>query len=217
MAARKAKVVKAPASYLRGKVFAALTGMAADVSGSPDGDLRGMLLAVGGTSSKTRSGIDLTAAAAKLQVSRGTVERWVKTAQSGTGQRPSATHLKDLAKRARQAATTKAGRKAIRAGSNLSQAIASRGARLTITGYQGPVDSGKDYLRDRTTVMVLDPADAEAMMDAWEAGGEKGFISWATDYWQAEYVPGWQFGDPAKGGGDLTEFKIEHPHGGDWQ
>jgi transposase-like protein len=216
MAAKKAKVVKAPASYLRGKVFAVLTGMQADVSGSPDGDLKGMLLAVGGASSKTRSGIDLTGAAAKLGVSRRTVERWVSTAQTGTGQRPSAAHLKNLAGRARQAATTKAGRKAARAGSSLSQAIASRGARLTITGYQGPVDAGKDYLRDRTTQMVLDPADAEAMMDAWEAGGEKGFMTWATAHWDAQYVAGWQFGDPARGGGDITDFTIEHPHGGDW-
>src|SRR4051794_29802263 len=107
MAARKAKVVKAPASYLRGKVFNLLTGMQADVSGSPQGDLRGMLLAVGGTSSKTRSGIDLTGAAAKLGVSRRTVERWVRTSQTGTGQRPSAAHLTNLAKQARQAATTK--------------------------------------------------------------------------------------------------------------
>src|SRR5450759_5645794 len=73
---------------LRGKLFTALTGNSeADVTGK--GDVRGMLMAVGGSSSKTKSGIDLTKAAAKLGVSRRTVERWVKTAATGQGQRPS--------------------------------------------------------------------------------------------------------------------------------
>ena len=97
---------------LRNTLFAVLTGRQGDVSGKAGGDVRGMLMAVGGSSTRTKSGIDLTAAANKLGVSRRTVERWVKTAQTGTGQRPSAPHAKALAAKARQAATTKAGRKA---------------------------------------------------------------------------------------------------------
>ena len=81
-------------SDLRGKLFSAITGRDADVSGQPGGDLRGMLMAVGGASRRTQSGIDLTKAAKSLGVSRRTVERWVKTEQTGTGQRPSAQHAK---------------------------------------------------------------------------------------------------------------------------
>ena len=74
---------RSPMSALRGKIFSALTGQKADVSGKPTGDLRGMLLAVGGASPKTKSGIDLTAAAHKLGVTRRTVERWLKAAETG--------------------------------------------------------------------------------------------------------------------------------------
>lgn len=197
-------------SDLRGKIFAALTGGQADVSGKAGGDVRGMLLAVGGPSSKTKSGIDLSKAAKSLGVSRRTVERWVKTAQTGTGQRPSAKHAVDLAKKARQAATTKAGRKAALGGSTLRQAVTTRGARVSITALQGPHAAGRDYMRPRTTQLDLDPADAEAMLTAWENGGEKGFMTWATGQWGREYLDDWKFGD-------VDAIQVERPYGGGWR
>lgn len=197
-------------SALRGKLFSALTGRDADVSGQTDGDLRGMLMAIGGASRRTKSGIDLTKAAQGLGVSRRTVERWVKTAQTGTGQRPSPKHAKSLATKARQAATTKAGRRAALAGSTLRQSIASRGARLSITGPQGPRAAGRDYMRNRTTQLELDPTDAEAMMNAWENGGEKGFMSWATGHWGNEYLDDWKFEA-------VDDLDIERPYGGGWR
>lgn len=195
---------------LRNTLFSILTGRQADVSGSASGDVRGMLMAVGGTSNRTKSGIDLTKAASKLGVSRRTVERWVKSAQTGAGQRPSPQHAKALASKARQAATTKAGRKAALAGSPLRQAITSRGARVSIDGLQGPHAAGKDYIRKRVTQVYLDPADAHAMMNAWETGGEKGFMSWATTFWDTEYLNDWTF-DSVDG------VTIERPHGGAWR
>ena len=195
---------------LRNTLFSILTGRQADVSGNASGDVRGMLMAVGGTSNRTKSGIDLTRAASKLGVSRRTVERWVKSAQTGAGQRPSAQHAKALASKARQAATTKAGRKAALAGSPLRQAITSRGARVSIDGLQGPHAAGKDYIRKRVTQVYLDPADAHAMMNAWETGGEKGFMSWASTVWDTEYLNDWKF-DSVDG------VTIERPHGGAWR
>ena len=197
-------------SDLRGKIFSALTGRQADVSGKADGDMSGMLMAVGGPSSKTKSGIDLTKAAKSLGVSRRTVERWVKTAQTGTGQRPSAKHAATLVTKARQAATTKAGRKAALAGSTVRQAIATRGARVSIEALQGPRAAGRDYMRKRTTQIDLDPTDAEAMMSAWENGGEKGFMSWATSHWGNEYLDDWKFGE-------VDTVGIERPEGGAWR
>lgn len=192
---------------IRGKLFTAMTGRDADVQGRADGDVRGMLMAVGGASRRTRSGIDLTTAARKLGISRRTAERWVKTAQTGQGQRPSARHAEALASKSRQAATTKAGRRAALAGAATRQAI-SRGARLTITGKQGPLS--RDYMRNRTTQLDLDPADAEAMMNAWENGGEKGFRSWAASHWDQEYVDDWRFGD-------LDDVSMQAPYGGGWR
>lgn len=191
---------------LRETLFNRLTGRDGDVSGSTEGDVAGQLLAVGGASSRTRSGIDLTAAAQRLGVSRRTVERWVRTSETGTGQRPSAGHATSLARRARQSATTKAGRRAALQGSSVRQAVTSRGARVSIDARQGP---GRDYTRKRVTQLDLDPADAEAMMNAWENGGEKGFMSWATGHWDGDYLEGWTFTD-------VDDISVGRPSGGNW-
>lgn len=195
-------------SEVRGKIFAALTGRQADVSGRADGDLAGMLMAVGGPSSRTKSGIDLTKAAKSLGVSRRTVERWVRTQQTGTGQRPSKHHAQSLARKSRQAATTKAGRKAALDASPLGRSIAARGARISISAVQGPHE--RSYMRRRTTQLDLDPGDAQAMLDAWENGGDKGFLGWATDQWGQEYLDDWRFGD-------IDTVDIERPYGGAWR
>jgi transposase-like protein len=197
------------AGDLRQKLFTALTGQAADVRGDPGGDVRGMLLAVGGASTKTHSGIDLTRAARSLGVSRRTVERWVRTAQTGTGQRPSPSHAQALARQARQAASTRRGRAAAVSASGIGRA-AARGARLSITALQGPHSLQPPYGRRRTTQMDLDPAAAAGMLSAWEAGGEKGFMAWATSHWGENYVDEWRFGD-------VSDITVEQPFGGDWR
>lgn len=194
---------------VRGRIFTALTGnRAADVSGAGR-DVRGMLLAIGGPSSKTQSGIDLTRAASALGVSRRTAERWVKAAATGAGQRPSPAHAKAMAGRARQAATTKAGRRAA-LGAVRAQRTFARGARLAVTGRQGPRAAGRDYLRDRTTMLDLDPADAEAMLNAYEQGGDKGFLAWATGHWGQEYLDGWGFET-------VEDVTVQAPYGGGWR
>lgn len=194
---------------LRSTIFSALTGRQVDVSGRAGGDLRGMLMAVGGPSSKTRSGIDLTNAARTLGVSRRTVERWVQTAQTGAGQRPSRTHATSLARQARRAATTRAGRRAALASTTVRQ-ITSRGARLTITAIQGPHAAGRDYMRNRTTQLELDPTAAEAMLTAWENGGDRGFMSWAAGHWDQEYLPDWRFES-------VGDIELQRPFGGEWR
>lgn len=195
---------------LRGKIFSALTRSDADVSGSATGDLRGMLLAVGGSSARTRSGIDLTQAAHKLGVSRRTVERWYKTSQTGQGQRPSARHAKELTRKSRQAASTKTGRKAALGRAASVKAITSRGGRISLKGLQGPRAHGKEYMRFRTTELDLSPEQAQAMLDAWEAGGEKGFMDWAGRQWDADYLPDWKFEQ-------LDSIDVRYQHGGGWR
>ena len=79
------------------------------------------------------------------------MERWVKSAsgEGGQAQKPSVTHAQTIARRARQAATTKAGRKAALA--DRRQAMGRRGARLSITAMQGPRDPV--YRRLRTVAV----------------------------------------------------------------
>lgn len=187
----------------RQDVFTALTGhTGADVSGKGQ-DVRGMLLAIGGRSAKTRSGIDLSKAARELGVTRRTVERWVRAADTGTGMRPSRQHTQAMAKKARQAATTQAGRRAALADVRGRKAF-QRGARMKVTGSQGPID--KTYHRQRTTILDLSPEDVEAMLDAYERYGEQGFLGWATQHWGDLYVADWQFGQ-------VDQVDLEGPGG----
>lgn len=183
---------------LRSTIFTSMTGLR---GARPDagGDLRGKLLAVGGASSKTRSGIDLTRASQRLGVTRRTVERWLKadSGESGQRQKPSARHAEAIARRARQAATTKAGRKSVMAGRR--QEIGKRGARLSINARQGPYD--RAYRRSRTVTVELDPGQLQRMVDAYENGGDRGFMTWATHHFGVNdgsgypaYVEEWQIG-----------------------
>src|ERR1035437_46918 len=94
---------------LRGTLFTAFSGRNADVSGDAGGDVAGMLLAIGGPG-KTKSGIDLTAAAKELGVTRRTVERWVTTANEKS--KLTGANLAKVVTKSRQAATTQKGRRA---------------------------------------------------------------------------------------------------------
>jgi hypothetical protein len=174
---------------LRGTLFTALTGRGGDVSGRPDADVREMLLAIGGPAD-TRSGINLTAVAAELGVSRRTAERWVTTA--GQKIRLRGANLAKVVARSRQAATTKAGRRkamaAVRAGARVRY-----GAKLSITGQQGPLRAGTAYRRRRRIDLVLDPQAAEEMMTAYEDGGDKGYMAWLESYASENYLDDWGF------------------------
>lgn len=192
---------------LRARIFTALTGRVADVSGSPSGNLLGQLLAIGGPSRRTASGIDLTRAARELGVSRRTAERWVAAERTGVGQRPSKRHAKTLAAKSRRVASTQRGRRATSSDAGLRQKT-RRGARLTVTALQGPLS--REYMRRRTVALDLDPADAEAMIDAWENGGEKGFMTWMGAHFDNDYVADWKMDTPEAIG-------VEEPYGGAWR
>jgi hypothetical protein len=168
-------------------VFSAVTGRPGDVSGT--GDVRDMLLAAFGVG--PRGGVNTRAAAAGLGVSQRTVQRWLAPEGRQRNQ-PRADHLKDLGKRARQAATTKKGRRTALTPAR-KDAMSRYGAKVLVRGEQGPRRAGRDYSRDRWTDLVLDPADVAAMRAAYEAGGDKGFVAWMENHYDAEYVGGWTF------------------------
>jgi len=181
---------------LRGTLFSAFSGNTGDVSGSTDADVHGMLMAIGGPG-KTKSGIDLTAAANELGVTRRTVERWVTTA--GERNKLRGANLSKVVAKSRQAATTQKGRRRAVArirntGGPGGSSTARYGSKITLKGTQGPAAAGKDYLRDRSISLQLDPESAQGMFDAYAEGGDKGFVGWMEGYAGDTYVDGWSIG-----------------------
>ena len=181
---------------LRGTLFTAFSGRNADVSGDAGGDVAGMLLAIGGPG-KTKSGIDLTAAAKELGVTRRTVERWVTTANEKS--KLTGANLAKVVTKSRQAATTQKGRRAAVArmrdsGGHGGSSIIRYGSSVTLKGTQGPAAAGKEYLRNRSISLDVDPDAAQAMFEAYIHGGDKGFVSWMEGYAGDNYVDGWEIG-----------------------
>lgn len=148
--------------------------------------VRGMLQAAYGRGPRGGA-VNARAAAQDLGVSPGTVRRWA----AGT-QRPSPAHLKALQSAARRAATTKRGRRGatadFRASARGRQALRT-GDKLRVSGTQGP----RDYPRDREVAVDMSPEDLEAMLRAYEEGGDRGLRDWMEGYLDNNYVAGWEF------------------------
>lgn len=162
------------ASGMRNGIHQAMTGDgSADVTGK--GGVRGMLSAIGGRSSRTKSGIDLTAAAKELGVNRRTVERWVAAERAGSGQRPRTDNLRNLQKTAQRQATTKAGRR--RAVEQAKKRLGrSGGSVISVQGYMGPRFEDATYYRNRVVeTMPLPPGTADWLMQGYIDDGDKGF------------------------------------------
>lgn len=165
---------------LRQKLFGAMTGRGGNVAGG--GSLTDKLVAAFGPG-KRGAAVDVRAAAKGLGVTPRTVQRWV----SGQIRSPKPGHAKQLDKMARQAATTKAGRRAALAAVRGDRA--SRfGATLDLQGTQGPTDYERPKRRTR---LDLTGADVDDMRDAYEAGGDQGLVSWANGWLDQNYVDDW--------------------------
>jgi DNA-binding transcriptional regulator YdaS (Cro superfamily) len=169
----------------RNTFFRRMTGRR-DADVAEGASIRGMLQAAYGRGPRGGA-VNARAAAQDLGVSPGTVRRW----SAGT-QRPSPAHLKALQWAARRAATTKRGRRAatadFRASARGRQALRA-GDKLRVSGTQGP----RDYPRDREVAVDMSPEDVEAMLTAYEEGGDRGLHDWMTDYLDNNYVAGWEF------------------------
>lgn len=176
---------------LQSTLFSSLTGRPAAISGRPDEDTERMLKAAFGEGRRGRA--DTRAAAHGLGVSQRSVQRWL------AGSPPSAGNRKALATRARRAATTQQGRRAALADVRGS-AMARRRGTLRLTGLQGPLRKGRDYLRARTIELGFDPDQLEDLFGAYEKNGDIGVISWleghaAIPKEEGGYLPGWAIGD----------------------
>lgn len=170
---------------LRQTLFGALTGQPGDVTGRPDGDLRSQLQAAFGPGRRPGS-VNTTAAAQALGVSQRTVQRWLAGRH---GAKPE--YRKAIAGRARQAASTQRGRRAAVAAARRGPLVRN-GAQLRISGQQGPAADRK-YRRPRSIDLGLDPQDVDALLTAYERGGDKGAVAWIEGHADAVYVDDWMF------------------------
>lgn len=170
----------------RSAVFSALSGRQGAEMGSTDSSVRGMLIAVFGTSKRDPSRPDVKAAAKGLGVTTRTVQRWIAV-EGKQRHKPKASTLGKLTKRARQAVTTRRGRAAA---VKAARQKYTTGARVTTTGTQG---ISQDYARPRTVSFDFDtPEMAQSFFDAYENGGEKGVMDFLNSRADEGYgVPSW--------------------------
>ncbi len=178
----------------RGKMssqfFGTMTGRTGDISGRPDpANIKDQLLAAYGPG--RRSEVNTAAAAKDLGVSQRTVERWIAPQGRQRITNPRLGTLATLAGRAKQAATTKTGRRTAMRTVRVSKqgkSLAKYGGKLTIDAVQGP----KNYERDRAITLELTPDQVEAMWAAYEQGGDKAMVGWLNGRGD-DYVGGWSF------------------------
>lgn len=168
-------------------IFKGLTGRDGSTHG---GSVRELLTAAYGTNK--RGGPDTRAAAESLGVSQRSVQRWLAGENRKERHKPRGDHLSTLRTKARQAATTKKGRKDSLARSR-NRFTGRKHAKLTTHGLQGPQGGGKGYSRVRTVTIDLGGQDLDAMFDAYEKGGDKAVTDWLQEHHSENYVPGWTF------------------------
>lgn len=173
-------------AQLRQTLWAGLTGRAGDVTGAPGADLRATLQAAFGEGRRAGS-VNTRAAAQGL----GVTQRQVQYYLSGQ-RRPGAATRDRIAAAARRAATTQRGRRTATAAVRRSP-LGRTGARLTVRGKQGPIRAGTAYRRDRRVDVDLPRDDLDALLSAYEQGGDRAAVDWLSGYLDAAYVDNWSF------------------------
>jgi DNA-binding transcriptional regulator YdaS (Cro superfamily) len=157
---------------------------------APSGSIRGMLQAIFGRGPRGAA-VNARAAAQTLGVSVGTVRRWA----AGT-QKPSAERLSAIRTAARRATTTKRGRRAataeFRSSAQGSQALQA-GSKIWVSGEQGVGGYDQGYARDRRVATDISPDQLEALLSAYEEGGDRGLRDWLRNFFDDQYVAGWDF------------------------
>jgi transcriptional regulator with XRE-family HTH domain len=154
------------------------------------GSVRGMLQATFGRGPRGAA-VNARAAAQQLGVSPLTVRRWA----AGT-QKPSVGRLAAIRAAARRVTTTKRGRRLatadFRVSAQGSEALRS-GSKIWISGEQGVGGYDQGYARDRRVATDLSPEELEALLRAYEDGGDSGARDWMREFFDDKYVAGWDF------------------------
>ena len=152
--------------------------------------VRGMLQAVFGRGPRGGA-VDARAAAQSLGVSPGTVRRWA----AGT-QQPTPGRLAAIRRAARRVTNTKRGRRSatadFRTSAQGNQALRG-GSKIWVSGEQGVGGYEQGYARDRRVATDISPSEIEAMLRAYEDGGNSGLRDWMKQFFDDKYVAGWDF------------------------
>lgn len=170
-----------PVAVDRGSVFEVLAGRPGpDVAGqSVAGVLRALGLVKPDREKRKISRLDTAAAAKVAGVHRDTVAKWLRRERRGEPLPTRSAGLTKLRTKARQGPGRKRDRARAVAAARKDARYAGKGARVFITGTQGPrdADSGHGYERDRQTYMDLDGGQFDAMFDAYVNEGDQGVAS----------------------------------------
>lgn len=168
-------------------LFEGITGQKFDTVSS---DTRSMLQFL--FPGNDRYPIDTKAAAKKLGVSRGTVQRWARGAQN-----PRAAMAKAITKRVTQSMTTQRGRSQMVKRMQAQGGLPDKQRTIRVQGVQGPTGDPNnwDYLRDGYSNLDMSPEEQQRFYEAWVQGGDAGATNYLTGIYNSpdRYVDGWQF------------------------
>ncbi len=193
MDADDARAAAERAAKQRNAVFEAFTRQEATLTGGGEG-APGVVRMLRSLYSTTRSvkaeggaermitSISTKEAARRLGVSQRTVQRWIKGQHN-----PSATVMKKLSTKARQAVTTKRGRAQAVRRAIANQKPTANGVRVRVSGMQGP----KDYSRMRDIGQKLTPEEYEGLQHAYMEGGDRGALDFLENVLSDKYVENW--------------------------
>ncbi|OOK65417.1 helix-turn-helix family protein [Mycobacterium kansasii] len=152
--------------------------------------MRGMLQAVFGRGPRGAA-VNARAAAQALGVSPGTVRRWA----AGT-QQPTPGRLATIRAAARRVSSTKRGRRAaaadFRTSAQGSKALRT-GSKIWVSGEQGVGGYDQGYARDRRVATDISADEIEALLRAYEEGGDRALRDWLKQFFDDKYVAGWDF------------------------
>ena len=110
--------------------------------------------------------------------------------------KPSRGRLATIRQAARRVTTTKRGRRSattdFRASAQGSQALRG-GSKVWVSGEQGVGGYDQGYARDRRVATDISPEEIDALLRAYEDGGDRGLRDWLKEFFDDKYVAGWDF------------------------
>lgn len=161
-----------------------------------DASIIDKLKAIGGSSDRSTSGVNITAAAQRLKVNPRTVRGWVNE-----GRKPSPKSAKRVTTLARNAERTKSGRQAAMERARKRGTFAGV-SMVNITGDQGPTKSGADYSRHRTIRFSVDGDAMDRLQQAYIDGGDEAVDAELTRQASTKYLKDWGVSSYGDGPGD---------------
>ncbi|WP_432571947.1 hypothetical protein [Kineococcus sp. SYSU DK005] len=172
---------------LRDAVAAFVLGRPAP-GGAGRRDVRSMLLDAYGPSRRDPERPDLSSAAQDLGMSTRQLQRWVR---GETTPQPGNPRLQKLARRARAATGSRAGRRRALGRHPAPPPEGPVGVR--VGGVQGVLSSNDDQYRDRVTETSMSAQEFAELQRVWVEHGHRGAVDFLHAHFDRTYVTNWHF------------------------